>query len=102
MKKITWIVLFACGLTISSNAQTSAKTETTSQNTEASVSDNNLFASTADIKTTESNNSVSNPIQEKGHSKGRKKWKDRTIGGKILICTGVGAFVILCVLFGTD
>lgn len=101
MKKFTWIALIVCGLAVASHAQTSSKSETTSQNTEVKVSDDNLLASTVDSKTTVSDNSTLNPTQQKAEAKKWKKWKNRTLAGKILICTGVGVFVVLCLMFGT-
>lgn len=97
MRKHTWIVLFICGLTTVSNAQIGSEMRTASQNTEARTLENNLVASAVNIKTTTSNDFA---LAQKP-KKGWKKFKDRTLAGKILVCAGVGAFALLCLMYGT-
>ena len=114
MKKITCIVLFLCGLTVASNAQNSSETEIASANTEAKVLNNDLSASVVGTQTRasilENNLSVSTvgaastvtkdaPL--KTSQKKWKKWKDKTIAGKVLVVVGGTVFIVLCLLFGT-
>ena len=109
MKKNTWIVLLFFGLIIASQAQTSSKVETTSSNSEVKSTDNTLQASTVDITdrvpSVDNNATASIPPiilnQQDSQKKRRKKFKDRTLAGKILICAGVGAFAVLCLMYGT-
>ena len=103
MKKLTCIVLFVFGLTIVSNAQTTSQVATTFQNTEARVVNDNLLTSNLDAKNVVLNDSNLDAKSQnaKPHKRGSKKFKDRTLAGKILIVTGVSVFVVLCLMFGT-
>ena|ERR1035437_9389102 len=101
MKKLTWITLFVCGLTVLVPAQTNSKNGEISNNTEAAVPENTIQASVSETKTEVSTHAVSNLKQKKEKASMMKKWKDRSIVGKVLIIGGVAVFVVLCVMFGT-
>ena len=117
MKKITWIVLFLCGMTVALNAQTNAAPKQSSDNTEVQALAGNLSASIAGTEATDvavanddelasvvdAKASVSKDATAKksAEKKPWKKWKDRTVAGKILVGVGMGIFIILCLLFGT-
>lgn len=96
MKKITLIALFLFGTTFASYANTGLEIATIVQNTEASVLDNNLNASTVD-NTISSDDSALNSKNKKK----KKKFKDRSIAGKVLIIGGIAVFAVLCILYGT-
>ena len=116
MKRITWIVLFLCGMIVASNAQTTSANAAASENTEVKASNNDLSVPAATAKTeevsvvsndqsastVEAKTTVSKEATSKATEKAPwKKWKDRTVAGKILVGVGMGIFIILCLLFGT-
>jgi hypothetical protein len=101
MKKIISIALFVLGINFASNAEVTFRTEGPPQNTEVTVTGNDLKTSSSEMNGTESDLKAPEMDHHPAGGHGHKKWKDRTLGGKILICIGVGLFVILCVLYGT-
>ncbi|MGV3632297.1 MAG: hypothetical protein ACO1O6_13900 [Bacteroidota bacterium] len=96
MRKLTMIALFICGLTASFNAQTTAQPVTTSLSVDASssVQSNTISASDATFDSSVSDAAAAS-------SRGKKKFSDRSLVGKILIVAGVAIFVVICALFGT-
>jgi hypothetical protein len=97
MKKLTILALSLSALAFNASAKTEIKqTQTTLVSTTAFESS---ATSSTDISNTPA--TVTTVGTENKVNKERKSWEDRTLGGKILIGTGVGIFVVLALLFGT-
>jgi hypothetical protein len=101
MKKIKMIALFVLGLSLGTQAQTQteSKADAITLTSDAVATDNSITA-TELITTLSDNSSVDSSPKAKVASQ-MKKWKERSILGKILVGTGLAIFIVICLLFGT-
>lgn len=97
MKKLSILALCLSAMTFSTMASTDLN-ENQTVVTSTIQSENTVFTNTSSVETPLS---LDNVESKTATNKGGKSWSERSLGGKILIGTGVGIFVVLALLFGT-